>query len=191
MKKLVLLLFTGLLMVLTGKLQAQDYWTVEVRPGMNLATGDLGNTSLDPGFGFEANIAYNFMEHLGVYGGWGWNKFASKDSDVELDFEQTGYTFGLQFIHPIGDSNLDYLIRGGGIYNHIEVENSDGDIIADSGHGLGWEVGVGLNLNIGQKLDLRPQIGYRTLTQDLKMGDTSTEVDMNYIALGLGVAVSF
>ena len=178
-------------MVLTSKLQAQDYWAIEVRPGMNLATGDVGSTSLDPGFGFEANIAYNFMEHLGVYGGWGWNKFASKDGDVELDFEQTGYTFGLQFIHPIGDSNLDYLLRGGGMYNHIEVEDSEGDIVADSNHKLGWEVGLGLNLNVGTKLDIRPQVGYRNLKTDLKMGDVSTEVDMNYFTLGLGVAVSF
>ncbi len=191
MKKLIVFFFAVLFVVLSGRLHAQKYWTIEVRPGLDISTRDVGSTALNPGFGFEANITYNFMKHLGVYGGWGWNKFPSQKSDLGLDFEQTGYTFGLQIIHPIGDSHLDYLIRGGGIYNHIEVENSEGNIIADSNHGLGWEFGLGINLNIGEKLDLRPQIGYRNLKSDLKTSEMTTEVNMDYLTLGLGIAFSF
>ncbi|SMO89933.1 hypothetical protein [Fodinibius sediminis] len=49
----------------------------------------------------------------------------------------TGYTFGLEYLHLLGNSTLDFYIHGGRIYNHIEVESSDGDIIAGSQHQLG------------------------------------------------------
>jgi opacity protein-like surface antigen len=136
------------------------------------------------------------MEHLGAYAGWGWNQFKSEDSSFagsgDTDFEETGYTFGLQFIHPIGNSdNLSYLFRAGGIYNHIEVENDAGDITADSGHGLGWEIGAGVQVDLGSNWNLRPQVGYRSLSRDIDIGNTSTDVDLNYISLGVGISKSF
>jgi len=107
------------------------------------------------------------------------------------DFEETGYTFGLQFIHPIAESTTSYLVLIGGIYNHIEVENSAGDITADSGHGLGWELGAGLNFDLGSKWNLRPQVGYRALSRDIEIGSISTDVDLNYITIGIGIAKIF
>jgi opacity protein-like surface antigen len=177
-------------------MNAQDKWSVELRPNVNFPTKDLGNANLKTGFGFESAVGYRFMEHLGAYLGWGWNKFASDTPSFpgtgNTDFEMTGYTFGLQFIHPFGTSdNLSYLVRAGGIYNHIEVENDAGDITADSGHGLGWEIGAGLQIDLGSNWNLRPQLGYRALSRDIEIGNTTTDVDLNYVALGVGIAKIF
>ena len=77
----------------------------------------------------------------------------------DTDFEETGYTFGLQFVHPFSEgSKLSYLLRAGSIYNRIEVENSAGVITADSGHGLGWEMGAGISADLGNSWNLRPQL---------------------------------
>ncbi len=173
---------------------AQDKWSAELRPNINFATKDLDNAELKTGFGFEAAIGYRFMPHLGAYVGWGWNQFKSDNNSFagnDVDFEETGYTFGLQFIHPINNSTLSYLIRAGGVYNHIETENSAGDITADSGHGLGWELGVGLNVDLGSNWHLRPQVGYRALSRDIEIGNTTTDVDLNYVALGVGISKTF
>ncbi len=175
---------------------AQDKWTVEFRPNLNFVTKDLGSADLNTGFGTEVAVGYRFMEHLGAYAGWGWNKFKSDNASFistgDADFEVTGYTFGLQFIHPIGTSEKwSYLIRVGGIYNHIEVEDDAGDVVADSGHGLGWELGAGMQLDLGSNWNLRPQIGYRWLSRELDLSNTSTNVDLNYISFGLGIAKSF
>ncbi|AKA34281.1 Opacity protein [Flagellimonas lutaonensis] len=174
---------------------AQDKWSAELRPNINFATQDIGNADLKTGFGFEAAVGYRFMPHLGAYVGWGWNKFASDTPSFpgtgNTDFEMTGYTFGLQFIHPINNSSLSYLIRAGGIYNHIEVENDAGDITADSDHGLGWEIGAGLQVDLGSNWNLRPQIGYRALSRDIEIGNTTTDVDLNYISFGVGIAKIF
>lgn len=175
---------------------AQDKWSVELRPGVNFATTDLADAELQTGFGAELSLGYKFMPHLGAYIGWGWNQFKSENSNFvgtgDTDFEETGYTFGLQFVKQFSeDSKLSYLLRAGGIYNHIEVENSAGDITGDSGHGLGWELGAGINANLGRGWNLRPQIGYRALSRDIKIATTTTNVDLNYIAIGIGIAKTF
>lgn len=186
-----------LILLLANTGFAQDKWSAELRPNINFATKDLGDAELKTGFGFEASVGYRFMEHLGAYVGWGYNTFNSDlaftfPGPEDTDFDMTGYTFGLQFIHPIATSeSLSYLIRAGGIYNHIEVENSEGDNIADSGHGLGWEIGAGLQVDLGSNWNLRPQVGYRALSRDIEIENITTDVDLNYISFGVGIAKIF
>ena len=88
-------------------------------------------------------MAYHLIQHTSIFRG---HRFTSDDSfaGANMDFEETGYTFGLEYLHPLVNSPLDFYLRGGGIYNHIEVENSDGDITADSEYGLGWQIEGGL-----------------------------------------------
>ena len=143
---LVLLLFTFM------TLQAQDRWSFEIRGGADYATQDLGDADLGLGIGFEGSVAYRFMPHVAVYTGWSWNHFNADQSFAgsDIDFEETGYTFGLQFVHPVGDTQLRYLIRAGGLLNHIEIEDQERDFIGDSEHGFGWQVGAGLMVQIGR-----------------------------------------
>ena len=132
------------------------------------------------------------MQHLSVYAGWSWNKFGSDQSlaGSQLDFEETGYTFGLQFIHPIGGSKINYLARAGAISNHIEVEQGD-EIIADSGHGLGWQVEGGVVVPLGEKWRLLPSVRYRSLSRDLQIETINTSVDLNYLSIGVGISRTF
>ena len=132
------------------------------------------------------------MPHLSVYAGWSWNKFGSDQEfdNPELDFEETGYTFGLQFIHPLGDSKINLLARAGGLANHIEVEQGN-DVISDSGHGFGWQVEGGLAIPFGENWRLMPSVRYRSLSRDLKIETVTTSVDLNYISIGMGVALTF
>lgn len=186
------LLFIVALLFSNG-LIAQRNWSFEFRPGVNFATKKLGDASLKTGFGFEGTIAYKFMPHLGAYAGWSWNKFAADNSFMgrNLDFEETGYTLGLQFIHPIAKSNIHYLLRGGAIYNHIETENSDGKIINDTGHGWGWQAGAGVAIPLGKRFMLTPELRYRSLSRDIKTGDGKTPVDLSYVSAGVGLSFSF
>jgi opacity protein-like surface antigen len=190
MKNLNLIIVVLSLVLSSSSSFCQNKWSVEFRPNINFPTEDFVNSTIETGFGFEVAVGYRFMEHLGAYAGWGYNNFNIEDSDI--DFDETGYTFGLQFIHPIGSSeSLSYLVRAGAIYNHIEVEDNDGNLIDDTGHGLGWEVGAGLNYHLGSNWNLRPQVGYRALSRDLNVEGTQTTIDVNYIAFGIGVAKIF
>ena len=195
MKSTKVLIAAFLFIIVIQTNNAQDHWFVELRPGINFAAKDLADAELKTGFGAELIVGYNFMEHLGAYAGWGWNKFSSENSSFagtgDTDFEETGYTFGFLFVHPIGDSNVSYLLKAGGIYNHIEVENSAGDITADSGHGLGWEIGTGIQLDLGNNWNLRPQLAYRALSRELEIGSATTDVDLNYFSVGVGIVKLF
>lgn len=169
---------------------SQNRWSVEFRPDINFPTEKFGDSKMDTGFGFEFMGAYRTMEHLSIYAGWSFNTFNIQDSDYDLD--ETGYTFGLQWIHPLGlSTSLSYLLRGGATYNHIEIENTQGDIISDSRHGFGYQLEAGINYNLGNHWDLRPTIRYRALSRDLDIEGTMATVDLNYLSFGLGIAKTF
>jgi opacity protein-like surface antigen len=172
---------------------AQDRWSLVVRGAANFATQDLGDADLDTGFGFEGTVAYRFMPHLAAYAGWGWNHFPAEQSfsGKDVDFEETGYTFGLQFMHPFGTSAIQYLIGAGGIYNHIEAENNDGDNIGDSDHGFGWQIEAGLSIPLGERWHVMPDLRYRSLSSDISVADSETTVDLNYLSAGVRISFSF
>jgi hypothetical protein len=176
----------------SSSLLGQHKIGVELRVGPDFATTELGDADLKTGFGFEGLLDYQFTPHLGVYAGWGWNRFAADRSFAgdNMDFEETGYLFGLQFA-TTGTSALGLYVRTGGILNHIEVENSDGDIIADSKHGLGFRMEAGLDIGLGSNWYLRPGVKYQALSRDITVETVTTAVNLNYFNVGLGIAKWF
>lgn len=186
-------LFSALLLLVPTALQAQERWAFDVRVGTGFATTELGDADLDRGFGFEGALMVRAMEHVFVYAGWDWHRFSSDQSfaGTDIDFEETGYAFGLLFEHPFGgDTGPAIRLRAGGTANHIEVEDG-GDIIADSGHGLGFEVGAGVALPIQDRWRVTPGVRYRMLSRDIEIGSLSTPVDLNYVAVELGFSRLF
>ena len=174
------------------QLQAQDRWNVEFRTGIDFSAGDIADVNPGAGFGFETAAAYRFMPHFAAYTGWSWNHFGTDQSFAGTDasFEETGYTFGFQFIHPIGDSEINYLIRLGGTFNHIEIENNKGDIISDSGHGLGWQAEAGIVIGLSDNISLIPGIRYRSLSRNINIDNVSNTIEMNYFSVGAGFSWS-
>lgn len=179
-------------LLVTQTLYAQNRMSLELRTGADFPTQELGDADLNTGFGFDGILTYRIMPHTSLFGGWGWHRFTSDDSFAgsNMDFEETGYTFGLEFLHPLGNTAMDFYIRGGGIYNHIEVENNDGDITADSDHGLGWQAGAGVAFDLGSRWKLRPGVRYRSLSRDIEVGNTSTDIDLTYFNLAMGISKS-
>lgn len=183
-----LLLFSS-----TQAVQAQKLWNLEFRGNLATATQDLGDADLDTGFGFEGTIAYRFMPHLAAYAGWSWQQFSAEESFVgtDTDFEETGYRFGLQFIHPIGDTKYSYLLSAGGLYNHIEVENDGIEFADDTGHGFGFEIGAGLVFPLNENWNFIPNIRYRYLARSIKINEQETDLDLSYLSFGASLTWSF
>jgi opacity protein-like surface antigen len=165
---------------------------LEIRPGVSLATTKLGDAELKPGMGFEGTLQYNFWNGASLYAGWGWNKFASDESFAgsNMDFEETGYVMGLRYTYQLPKSPLGLFAKAGAIYCHIEVEDG-GDVIADSGHGWGWQAEAGVDIALGKGWTLRPGLKYQSLNRDLTVGNASPNVDLNYLSLGVGIAKCF
>ncbi len=168
-------------------------FSFELNAGVSFATKDLGDANLKTAFGSEFMFHYEFMPHMGSYLGWGYHKFAAETSFAgnKLDFEETGYTFGLQFKHPISNSSLAYYVRAGGIYNHIEIENEDGDIVENTGHGLGWQIAAGIDIPLSSNWSLRPSIKYSALSRESEMAGIKTPLDLNYVSVRIGITKKF
>jgi hypothetical protein len=193
MKKEIVLSAIALLSLMFTNAQSQKKWSVDFRPGVNFATKDLGDANLKTGFGLEGSLTYSILPYLGAYAGWSWNHFASEQSFMgsNIDFEETGYCLGAQFTGKFKSSTLGYMIKGGGTYNHIETENSNGDIVNDSGHGLGWQLGIGLTVPMGKNWMLVPDVRYRSLARTIGEGDGRRNVQLNYISTGVGISYKF
>lgn len=181
------------LLLISNLVSGQNQFSLTVRPAGNFPTKELANTNLKTGFGFEGTVGYKFLPHLGAYAGWGWNHFAAENSfaGADMDFEETGYSLGLQFIHPVENSKLNYLIGAGAIYNHIEIENNQGDIIVDSKHGWGWRAEAGIDVPVTKQLHLTPTVRYQTLSRDFTIGETKTSGDLSYVSVGVGLSWYF
>ena len=193
MKKLKISVTVVMFMLLSNASYSQSKWSVEFRPGINFPTQSLADTELKTGFGYEITFAYCVTTNFSIYTGWGWNTFKASNSFASKDtnFDESGYTFGLQYIYPLNQSKYALLFRGGAVYNHIEIEDHEEGIIADSKHGLGIQFSTGINIDLGNKLNLRPEVRYRILSRDLRIIDTLAETEFKYLAFGLGISKSF
>jgi hypothetical protein len=190
----LLALLAALFIAAPDSMEAQDRWQLEVRGGPAFAVKDLGTASLGTGFGFEGTVAYRIQPHLSVYAGWDWYRFPAdaSSSTPDSDFEETGYAFGFRFQHPIRQSqSVALLLRAGGTYNHIETENGAGDIVSDTGHGLGWEGGAGLALRLSDQWQVTPGVRFRSLTRDLATDGPAVSADLQYLAVEVGFARRF
>lgn len=165
----------------------------ELGSGASLAISKPGDAELKPGFGFEGIFHYRFMEHAGIYGGWGWNRFGADNSFAGSDvcFEETGYVFGLQFKHPVGKDATSYYVRAGGLYNHIEIEDSEGKITHDSGHGMGWQLAAGLDFQLGKNWSLTPGIKFNTLSREVENEGVNIPLVLYYLQLRAGINKKF
>jgi opacity protein-like surface antigen len=181
------------LLVLSGTAaQAQGRFGLEVRAGGAIPTEDLGDADLKPGGGFEATANMRVLPHVNIYGGWNMYRFKTDTplAGSNFDVDDTGYVFGMQFRHPILNSVGGWL-QGGGVYKHIELENRAGDIVADSGHELGWEAGGGVSIQVAPGMALTPGVRYRSFSADLELNGVKTPVDMRYVAIELGAFWTF
>ena len=171
---------------------AQSRYSLDITGGAAFATEDLGTAALESGFGlgFTGNI--RVMPHLHLYAGWDYQRFVTDElvAGTEFDVDDTGYAFGAKFEHPML-RKVDGWLRLGALYNHIELENQDGDIVSDTGHEFGWEAGAGLSIPITQRLSIVPGTRYRTTSSTLKVGNTETDVDLSYITAEIGLAFKF
>lgn len=180
-------------LLLSLNLLGQDKWTLEFKPGLNFPSTDIGETSLQTGFGFELIGAYTISPQFDVFAGWGWNQFRTKEALIneESDVNETGYSLGLKFKDPfLNFAKTSYVLSAGGIYNHLEVEGIN-ETIGDTGHGLGWQASVGLEYLIAENWSLRPELRYRSLSKDLNYINITEKIDHKYFSFGLGLAVNF
>lgn len=189
-----LMAFTLAGLGLTSPAAAQIPLGIELRANGAIATQDAGRETHENGFGFEGNLQYDVLSSLAVYAGWDWNRFSALNAIAgpDTDLKETGYVLGLRYERPFQEgSRMAWWARFGGTYNHLELENSDGDLIDDSGHGFGLEAGAGVSVPFGGYWSLTPGIRYRKLSRDLEIDNLTTPVKLESLAFEVGLGLHF
>lgn len=190
---LVLFMMTSAVMMPVWAQEEDGRWRAEILPGAVVGTQRMGGADLGAGGGFQANLSFRFLPHVSTYGGWDWHRFNTNVpfAGNNTDVEETGYAFGLRFEHPIRSSSRTLVLRGGGTYNHIELENAAGKLVSDSGHGLGWEAGAGIGFRVGDRWRITPGVRFRSLFRDLVVANVTNPVTLRYVAFEIGFARIF
>jgi len=175
--------------------EKESRFGIEVDGGASFAIKKLDDAKLKVGAGFEGTLHYRFYKHLGAYAGWGWNWLSAENSFAgkNCDFEETGYVLGLQFKHPIGNSPISYYVRAGALLNHIEIENSDGDIVEDTRHGLGYQLAGGVYIPVGKGWSINTGLKFNSLNRkDIEFSDNiKRSLDLKYLSLRVGIVKEF
>ncbi len=192
-KGLFTLLTLALLSINSIAQETEKRFGVELNAEVSFVSSDLNGANLNTGLGFETILQYRFMPFTSVYGGWGYSHFNANESFAgsDIDFEQTGYILGLQFKNSIGDSPLSYFVRGGLLYSHIETENNDGEIISDTGHGVGFQVAGGLEVALGNNWSLAPSLKFNSLSGETELEGVNYQLEHRYVSARLGFIKRF
>jgi opacity protein-like surface antigen len=77
------------------------------------------------------------------------------------------------------------------LYNHIEIENEEGDIVQDSGHGLGWQLAGGVDIPLGNNWSVTPGVKFNALTREIETSGNTSDMDFNYISVRVGIIKTF
>lgn len=173
--------------------RAQERWGVDIHATGGIATQDGVRDDSEAGFGFGANLHVQVLPNVFLYGGWDWTRYQALEAIAgpDVDLEETGYALGARFERPIGSSSTAWWVRTGALYNHFELEDDGGDLIDDTGHGLGWEAGAGVAVAFGNGWSFVPGIRYRSVSRDVEIGDLETEVALQAVTLEIGLRRHF
>lgn len=172
---------------------AQARWTVEFRGGGNVTTEQFASVDLEPRVGLEGGVGLRVAPALFVYGAWDWQQHRSKTRlfGAIADVEDTGYAFGLRYVAPVA-SRAKPWVRAGGLYNHVEIEDSNaGSMVADSEHTFGFEVGGGLDIALDDAWSVTPGVRYRRFEPDVRRGGIQSPATLSYITYDVGLMLKF
>ena len=77
------------------------------------------------------------------------------------------------------------------MYNHIETENAEGDIVNDSKHGFGYQLAAGINIDLGRNWSLTPGLRFNSLSRNTTYEGISKQLDYQYMSARIGIAKKF
>lgn len=191
-KVFIALAMFALLTTITEAQEKGKRFGFEISGGPSFATREFAE-GLRMGYSVEGTIHYRFMPFTGIYAGWGENWFSTETSSsiTNRDYEETGYVLGLQLKYPFKGSRSSFFLRAGALYNHIEVENDNGEILEDTGHGPGYQLAAGIDISLGSGWSLTPGVKFNSLSRETVYEGASGQLHYQYISARIGVMKRF
>jgi hypothetical protein len=178
------------LATMTFDVEAQRV-TIDVRGGFAAPVQKLRGSDLHGGPVVAGVVAFRVLPNVHVYGGWDWVQVLTDESlgGTSQNLQEPGYHFGLRFESAVRASPRPSLrVEAGGTYKHIEIEDNKGDLVAESGLGLGYEASGSAVFPFGGVWRLVPGLRYRALSRDFRLGGSAFTGHLRYVAIELGIS---
>jgi hypothetical protein len=162
------------LWLFSGEAQAQMGLGAEGRVGVTFPQGDLSDAGAEAGLSFGAELQVNFHPRMTAYLGLQRHSFNCENGCTLGDNPRsTGIGAGVKYIfHNPGD--VLAWGRGGIVANTLGNDSGSGD------REIGFELGVGADVPVANRLYLVPNIGFVS-------HDAGSAFQARFFTLGLGV----
>jgi hypothetical protein len=187
MKKATFVLAALSVLGVAGSASAQSAipLSVEIRGDAAIPTGKFADR-YENGIGFTGSAALQLVPGFGVYGSYSRTNFSvdGPDDDV-LD---QGYSAGLTASLGGRPGRATPYVGAGLLFHELEV---NGNEVGDAK--MGFEVGAGLAIPLGQRVRITPAVGYRQYNiEGLSLGGlVNTDMNVSYLNAGVGLNIAF
>jgi hypothetical protein len=169
-------------------------FSVEVRAGAALPTGDFGDV-VSTGWTVGIDGTFNITPMFGIYGGYSYSSYALdeelEDLFGEADVTEQGFDAGVKATLGGGTLPFTPYLRGGLIFHKLGGEFEDEDVeTEDSDYELGFEVGGGLMFPLGPRISVTPSVSYTSfsISEDEDEID-EFDVDISAFKIGIGLNI--
>lgn len=178
---------------IAGSASAQSLpLSLEIRGGLPFPTGELNDVGEDigdglgPGYTLGGSVTLDVAPRVGIYGGYTYTHFQVEDFEG-IGVNTDGFDAGVRLALPTA-TGIGPWVKGGLVYHDAEVEYDDDvqvdpDDVEVSDSELGFEVGGGIELRLGQRLSLTPGVSYVRFSTDTAFGGR----DISYLKGDVGL----
>lgn len=163
--------------------------------GAAFPMGELGrDEAVSTGWGFEVNAVMQVAPAVGVYAAYDRYTFEFDErgflgiAQSRGDLQDQGFAGGVILAVPAVGLGLSPWIRGGAVYNSLEIDYDNRETDPESDASLGFEVGAGLEFPLGFVVSMSPSVRYRSYAADVP---GAADFDMSYLVGELGLTFRF
>jgi len=167
-------------------LQAQDV-SLELRGSLTKALGDFGDVATsDAGLG--ADLIVQASPNLSIYGGYGRDMFGREGGDDDDNYNSQGFEAGAKLMAAREGGIIPWL-RGGLTLHKLTIEDGGADIESD--RNLGFQIGAGVDIPLGDVLTFSPGVRYQNYDAefDAVVDALDTNAGVSYLTADFGVRI--
>ncbi|HEV2148489.1 MAG TPA: outer membrane beta-barrel protein [Longimicrobiaceae bacterium] len=180
-------------LAIAGSASAQSLpLSLEIRGGLPFPTGELNDVGNDigdglgPGYTLGGSVTLDVAPRVGVYAGYTFTRFDVEGFE-EIGLRTDGFDAGLRLALPT-TTGIGPWVKGGLVYHDAEVlfdeeVQSNPREIDVSERKLGFEVGGGVEIRLGQTLSFTPGVSYVRFNTD----EGFSNRDVSYIKGDVGL----
>jgi len=169
-------------------LQAQNV-SLELRGSLTKALGDFGDVATsDAGLG--ADLIVQTSPNLSIYGGYGRDMFGQEGGGDDDNYNSQGFEAGAKLMAARESGVLPW-VRGGVTLHKLTIE--DGGAEFESDRNLGFQLGAGVDIPLGEVLTFSPGVRYQNYSAEFDgfVDAFDTEASVSYLTADFGVHIHF